>query len=72
MNLYAYRGTYELGKEPCGTYGKILIQHGEYKTLRGFLRYGIPTAWRGKPYRVYTFSNFYRAETFTLVFRNDA
>ncbi len=71
MNLYAYLGSHELGSEPCGTSGKILLRHNEYKTLRGFMRYGIPRAWYGKAYRVYTFSNFYRNDTFTLVHRND-
>lgn len=71
MNFYAYLGSAELGKEPCGTSGKILLRHGEYKTLRGFMRHCIPDSWRGTPYRVYTFSNLYDNRTYTLIFRGD-
>lgn len=51
--------------------GRDALTSNEYKTLRGFLRFGIPDSWQGTPYRVYTFSNFYQPSTFTLVFRND-
>lgn len=71
MKFYAYLGTAELGQEPCGTENKILRQHSEYKTIRGFMRHGIPESWRGRAYRVYTFTNFYDPSTFTLVHRND-
>jgi len=65
MNFYMYLCDAELGKEPLGSTGKYIWRG--LKTVAGAIR-------RANKYdtqngvRIYSFTNFYKAETFKLVY----
>lgn len=63
MNFYAYKGKAELGKEPLGTFDKMIIKG--LKTVSGAKRRAVKRF--GKDYRIFRFTNFYGNKTFTEV-----
>ena len=60
MQFYAYKGSAELGKEPCGGDGKLIIR--DLKTVRG--AHKRCRTYLGSEYRLYTFTSFYDNKTF--------
>lgn len=56
------------GEEPCGGTNKVIIK--DLKTARGALNRCLK-AFKEKPFRLYTFTNFYNEDTFTLIYRRD-
>lgn len=60
MNFYAYIP--KNGKEPLGTAGRVISR--KYKSLKTFLKYGL---YNPDLFRVFTFQEFYKPETFKLV-----
>jgi len=63
MKFYAYLGSQELGKEPLGTFGKMLF---ELKTRQG-AKNRCRRIWGDKEFRLYTYTNFYNDSTFKEV-----
>lgn len=63
MKFYAYQGDYELGAEPLGTEGKLLFC---LQTVRG-AHNRVRRAWGRKPYRLYTYGDFFDNDTFKRV-----
>jgi len=61
MQFYLYKGEHELGSEPCGTDGKMIIR--DLKTLRGAINRG-KRAWPGQTFTVHSFGKFYDNSTF--------
>ena len=64
MKFYAYKGNYELGKEPLGTFDKMMF---ELKTTKGALRRCYQCF--KTDFRLYYYSNFYDNKTFKEVKR---
>ena len=65
--FYAYSGLYELGKEPCGSDGRMLF---ELKTTLGAVN-RCARVFKDKPFMLYTYTNFYDNKTFRLVYREN-
>lgn len=65
--FYAYVPTAE-NKEPTGTSNRLIIK--DLKTAKGALNRCLK-AFKEKPFRLYTFRNFYDDSTFTLIYRRD-
>jgi len=65
MGFYVYKGNEELGNEKLGTSGRMLWR--DLKTTRGAIRRA-RSIFKGKPFMIYTFSNFYNDNTFSLVY----
>ena len=63
MKFYAYKGRYSLGKEPLGTFGKMMF---ELKTVEGAIRK--VTKVYGPDVSIYSYTNFYRDETFRRIY----
>ena len=59
MKFYAYCGKEDLGKESLGTSGRLLF---ELKTIAGAIRRCQRLF--GNGFRLYSYTNFYRDETF--------
>lgn len=64
MGFYAYLGDYEFGTEPLGTGNKMIIP--DLKTARGAIR-RCNKYWKGKVFRVYSFTDFYDESTYRRV-----
>ncbi len=64
MSFYAYLGDYEFGTEPLGTGNKMIIP--DLKTARGAIR-RCNKYWKGKVFRVYSFTDFYDDSTYRRV-----
>ena len=65
MGFYAYLGDYEFGTEPLGTGNKMIIP--DLKTARGAIR-RCNKYWKGKVFRVYSFTDFYDESTYRRVY----
>ena len=63
MNFYGYEGKYELGKEPLGTFRKILWR--DLRTVAGAKRRAAKLY--GDNYRMFTFTNLYDEGTYQEV-----
>jgi len=63
MRFYCYRGGFDLGQEPLGTWGRSIWR--DIKTVRGARRRAARCY--GPYYRLYTFTDFYDDTTFTDV-----
>ena len=64
MGFYAYIGNDELGSEPLGSFGRMVIS--DLKTARGAFR-RCNKYWKGKVFRVYSFTDFYDESTYRRV-----
>ena len=64
MGFYAYLGNAELGSEPLGSFGRMVI--ADLKTARGAIR-RCNKYWAGKEFRVYSYTDFYDDNTFRRV-----
>lgn len=60
MKFYSYTPD-KNDNEPCGTEGKMIF---ELKSLRGAINRCNIT---GRPYKLYTYTNFYDDKTFQLI-----
>ena len=65
--FYAYVPTKD-GNEPTGTSDRLVIK--DLKTARGALKRCLK-AFGEKPFKLFTFTNFYNESTFTLIYRRD-
>ena len=63
MGFYAYKGNYNLGSEPLGTFDRLIRK--DIKTVNGIKK--ICKRVFGDVYRVYFFTNFYDNSTFKEV-----
>lgn len=63
MKFYAYKGRMPLGKEPLGTFGKMMF---ELKTIDGAIRKVLKAY--GSEVSIYRYTNFYRDSTFTRIY----
>ena len=61
MPFYAYKGQASLGQEPAGGDGKLLML--KVKSAQYALR-TCRKVWRGQPFRLYWYTNFYDHRTF--------
>jgi len=61
MNIYAYAGDKELGKEDLGTSNKLMFK--DLISIRAILRRCTKT-FGGNNFRVYSYTNFYDNKTF--------
>ena len=64
MGFYAYIGDDDLGSEPLGSFGRMVIP--DLKTARGAIR-RCNKYWSGKEFRVYSFTDFYDESTYRRV-----
>lgn len=62
MKFYAYAGRALVPDEPCGG-DKLLV---EFKLVRNALKH-CAKVFKDKPFRLYTYTNFYNNETFTRI-----
>jgi hypothetical protein len=65
MKFYGYIGNYDLGCEPLGTEGRHLK---ELKTLAGAIKH-FKQWFNNKPFKLYTYHNFYDDKTFKLTYK---
>ncbi len=59
MHYYAYKGQHELGKEPLGTEGRMLIVKTTDKAAKKTAKKVL-----GPDFRLYAYTNFYNDKTF--------
>lgn len=64
MGFYAYLGNAELGSEPLGSFGRMVI--ADLKTKQGALR-RCNKYWKDRTFRIYSYTNFYDERTFKRV-----
>ena len=64
MAFYAYLGNNELGSEQLGSSGRMVIP--DLKSARGAIR-RCNKYWKGKKFRVYSFTNFYDESSYKRV-----
>jgi hypothetical protein len=62
MKFYAYKGKLPLGKEPLGTFDKLIF---ELRTKKGAIRHC--EKYLGLKFMLYTYYNFFDDKTFTLI-----
>lgn len=62
MKFYAYKGTYPLGKEPLGTFDKLMF---EYKSIKRAINHCRKCL--GSSFSLYSYYNFFNNDTFTLI-----
>ena len=68
MQFYAFIPRAD-GSAPCGTQNQIIIR--DLKTVRGAIkRLNNFSTWKGKPFKLFTFSNLYDDNTHKLVYTN--
>ncbi len=65
MNFYVYPGS----EEPLGTEGRLVWR--DLKTRSGAIRRA-RRIFKGKPFSLYTFTNFYDDSTFTCILKGAA
>lgn len=63
MKFYAYKGRYPLGKEPLGTFGKMMF---ELKTREGAIRKVLRCM--GRDVSIYSYTSFYNDSTFRKIY----
>lgn len=68
QSFYAYLGKENLGSESCGSEGKFLWD--DLKTAIGAINRMRKLA-KGKPFKIYTYTNFYNNKTFKLIFESE-
>ncbi len=64
MKFYAYLGGDHLGKEPCGCGDRYNWE--DLKTVKGAIRRA-RRYFRGRPFSLYSYTNFYDDRTFTPI-----